>query len=43
MKLFFDDAELDGQLQRTATAALSGSADLGEMLVAAGAGEARRQ
>ena len=35
MKLYFDDADLDGQLQRTATAALSSSADLGEMLVAA--------
>lgn len=35
MKLYFDDAEFDGQLKRTATAALSGSADLGEMLVAA--------
>jgi hypothetical protein len=36
IKLHFDDSEFDGQLQRTATAALSGSADLGEMMVAAG-------
>ena len=35
MKLFFDDAEFDAQLQRTATATYSRSADLGEMLVAA--------
>src|SRR5258708_14430944 len=35
MKFYFDDPEFDGQLQRTATAAYSGSADLGEMLVAA--------
>lgn len=37
MKLFFDDAELDDQLKRTAYAAYSGAADLGEMLVAASA------
>jgi pimeloyl-ACP methyl ester carboxylesterase len=36
MKFYFDSAEFDGQLQRTATAGYSGSADLGEMLVAAG-------
>ena len=36
MKLYFDDAEFDGQLQRTAAAAYSGAADLGEMMVAAG-------
>jgi hypothetical protein len=35
MRLHFDHAEFDGQLQRTATAAYSGSADLAEMLVAA--------
>lgn len=35
MKLFFDDADFDGQLQRTAAAAYSRSADLGEMLAAA--------
>lgn len=36
MRLYFDDADFDGQLQRTAAAAYSQSADLGEMLVAAG-------
>lgn len=36
MKLWFDDAEFDSQLQRTAAAAYPQSADLGEMLVAAG-------
>ncbi len=35
MKLYFDDPEFDGQLKRTAAAAYSRSADLGEMLVAA--------
>jgi hypothetical protein len=35
MKLFLDDPEFDVQLQRTATAVLSGSADLGEMLATA--------
>ncbi len=35
MKLYFDDAEFDGQLKRTAAAAYARSADLGEMLVAA--------
>ena len=35
MKLFLDDSEFDAQLQRTATAVLSGSADLGEMLATA--------
>lgn len=35
MKLYFDDADFDGQLQRTAGAAYAQSADLGEMLVAA--------
>jgi hypothetical protein len=34
-KLHFDDADFDGQLQRTAAAAYAQSADLGEMLVAA--------
>ncbi len=32
MKLFFDDAEFDGQLQRTAAKAGCGSCDLGEVL-----------
>ena len=35
MKLFLDDSEFDAQLQRTATAVFSGSADLGEMLATA--------
>ena len=35
MKLYFDDADFDGQLQRTALAAYAQSADLGEMLVTA--------
>jgi hypothetical protein len=35
MKLFFDDAEMDGQLQRTLIAANAGSADLGETLATA--------
>lgn len=35
MKLYFDDAEFDGQLQRTAGATYAQSADLGEMMVAA--------
>ena len=35
MKLFLDDPEFDAQLQRTATAVFSGSADLGEMLATA--------
>ena len=43
MKLYFDDADFDGQLQRTATAAYAQSADLGEMLVGCGEGHARRQ
>ena len=35
MKLYFDDADFDAQLQRTASAAYSGSADLGEALATA--------
>lgn len=35
MKFTLDDAEMDAQLQRTATAAYSGSADLGEAIVTA--------
>ena len=34
-KLFFDDADFDGQLQRTMSAAYVGSADLGEALATA--------
>jgi hypothetical protein len=36
MKLLLEDSEMDAQLQRTATAVCSGSADLGEALVTAG-------
>jgi hypothetical protein len=35
MKFFLDDPEFDAQLQRTANAVYSGSADLGEMLATA--------
>lgn len=35
MKLFFDDAEMDGQLQRSLIAANSASADLGEVMATA--------
>jgi hypothetical protein len=35
VKLFFDDADFDAQLQRTASAAYSNSADLGEVLATA--------
>ncbi len=35
MKLFLDDLEFDAQLQRTAAAVNSSSADLGEILAAA--------
>ncbi|WP_421693933.1 alpha/beta fold hydrolase [Aestuariivirga sp.] len=37
MKFYFDDADYDDQLKRTASAAYCGAADLGEMLVAASA------
>lgn len=36
MKLLLEDGEMDAQLQRTAIAVCSGSADLGEMLATAG-------
>ncbi|MCD9623998.1 alpha/beta hydrolase family protein [Rhabdothermincola salaria] len=35
MELFFDDADMDGQLQRSVSAAYSGSADVGEVLAVA--------
>lgn len=34
-KFYYDDADYDGQLKRTASAAYSGAADLGELLVVA--------
>ena len=34
-KLYFDDVDFDGQLQRTMAAAYAGSADLGEALATA--------
>ena len=37
MKLYFDNADYDDQLKRTASAAYCRAADLGEMLVAAAA------
>jgi len=38
MKLLLEDLEMDSQLQRTATAVYSGSADLGEVLAMGAAG-----
>jgi len=35
MKLYFDDADFDGQLQRTLAAAYAGAADLGEAMATA--------
>lgn len=35
MKLYFDDAEMDGQLQRSLIAANAGAADLGEVMATA--------
>jgi hypothetical protein len=40
MKLYYDDADYDAQLQRTFAAAYAGAADLGEALVAAAAAKA---